>query len=224
MQIAELIMEFSYWAARELESLWALISARAEIVAALFTALAATAAWYAVRTTKRVAQGNLLARHVTDYASEEMADALQLLGNLLKKKAKQESIPHERDLTPEQRDAIAKEWKEVYEDDCRKPWSDASKINKARRRVAHYFGIALQLRKLGCIDNKFLREICPKDTLEMLYGIVEHFEKANAEFIGRSYCKDTRRAYDELLKYYDEETKNRCNKIRPKRKNSDSEK
>ncbi len=54
----------------------------------------------------------------------------------------------------------------------------AHEVDQARRKVKSYFQQALKLHQAGYADEKFVRELCSVDGVNILYDIVELLEFA----------------------------------------------
>ena len=124
-------------------------------VAALGSLLAALAAWLAVRETKRASEGQLFLSLFAEYECPEMLCALRMLRN-------------EAEKGP----GFAAEWMKALQASD----SVAQEVDRARRRVQHYFLGALRLHEARYASRRLLRSLCAVDGINILYDVVEPLE------------------------------------------------
>jgi hypothetical protein len=139
-------------------------------VAALGALVAALAAWMAVRETKRASEGQLFSSLFAEYGCLEMLDALRVLRNWMTEKG------------PD----FAAKWKMALQASD----SSAHEVDRARRRVQHYFVRALRLHEAGYASLKLLRSLCVVDGINILYDVVEPLEaELNEHYDHRAFSK-----------------------------------
>ena len=135
-----------------------------------FTAAAAAAvgAFLSARAVRLTSRGQLFSQLLAQYSSDEMNLALMKMGlfDSLRRKDKEEFFAKVKTTVSNRMDE--KSVKAI----------DPEGVNACRRRVSHYFQTILRLyENKQIIDKDFLQHICSFSGFELLYSVVEHFEK-----------------------------------------------
>lgn len=170
-----------------------------------FTAAIAAAfgAFLSARATRLAAQGQLFSQLLAQYSSDEMNLALMKMGwfNNLRKKNQKEFLAKIKTTVSNRMDE-----KSVKA-------TDPEGVNACRRRVSHFFRTVLSLyENKRTIDKKFFQHICQKlSGFELLYAVVEHFEKE----INPNYDRDS---FTRLLHLSGRDDIQELEKLRPPKK------
>jgi len=91
--------------------------------------------------------------------------------------------------------------------------AQAREIDKRRRRVTHHFTIPLQMKRVGLINEKVLKEMCLQDSLKIMFAINEWLERAKNP---TGYTNIARKEFDDLLKICcDQEYQDKYRRLRP---------
>ncbi len=189
---AEKILTGIWEALPVLSVLFAGVAAVAACLAARATKRAAEATEKTTAATKKVVQGRLFVELLRDYSSEDMRQALQLLSDPMETRIKDEKLWSANWLPKwlTQRKYVHTRGDYI---------THAKQVDRARRRVSHYFQNALQFYlKNEIIDQHSLRTICTLDGIRLFYGIVEWLEQA----INPKYDYE---AFDRLLEFCDKD-------------------
>jgi hypothetical protein len=128
-----------------------------EGLVALLAAAAAVGAWAAAWTTKRATEGHLLLSLLSDYASDDMDQALRIL----------------------------RFWREQHGDEFSSDWEllfaradeEAVAVDRARRRVTAYFQGVDELRQNGLISQATARAAADKAGLAVLINVCAPLER-----------------------------------------------
>jgi len=127
--------------------------------AASGTLRSAEAAEKAVKAQLQAVEAQLLLIFFTDYSSPDMSEALRLL----------------KHWKEEEGDGFAKKWLKKFNEEKEKD-GEAHKVDRARRKVAHYFWNALRLHESGYVGKDFFCTVASADGIRIFYDIVEPLE------------------------------------------------
>lgn len=157
----------------------AIIAFVASLMAVGATSLAAIAAWWAARNTRKAAEGSLFSELIHRYDLEEMHEALKDIWNWGEPHLKGGKLEDEAKMIAESRNSNKK----------------AGKIDQARRRVTHYYLNVLQLKRLRYIIKDVAVWIFEEIGVNIL-NVLEPLEKA----LIRDKNKDNQPKIDEEIK------------------------
>lgn len=140
------------------------------VVSALAAIGTCVAAYFAKRSadaTKATAQGQLFYELLRRYSSNDMHDALRLIGEMAEFRAQDEQK--------------FQEGLSLYRKNLgfhQRKWQPTD-IDHARRPVSHFFLTALELYEHGrSLDEDLLKAICRLDGFSLLYHVIEWLELA----------------------------------------------
>lgn len=142
----------------------AMASAIIAAVSAIFTGVAATAAWRSVRTARRAAEGGTCLRLFEKYESDRMLWALRTLRT---------SKPSDVDVTQ-----WAAQWvTEMHKKEPERPqW--AKDVDLARREVTGYFFWLARLYEGGLVTPSLLRTAGYIAGINLFYDVCQPLERA----------------------------------------------
>ena len=172
------------------------VSASGAFLAAIFTAVAAFAAWSSVKATKRTHEATLYTQYMQQYASEQMLFALRTL----------------RDWKDRYNVKFVEEYKKAIDNQNSPNFSDAYEVDKARRYVKNFYMSALQLFECDYVKRQFIENVTATDGIYILYEHVERLEEALQEDYKREPFKKLKEIHpDKRTK----EEKEKARKIAP---------
>lgn len=154
------------------------------IFAAVMSAIASGAAWYAAVQSRTYSLGQVLSQLISDYGSTEMLNSLMLLREW--KKNNGDDFAKILAINGHGKDGLSK-----YE----------RKVNESRRRVFTFYETVrvLEKRKIITYEDDII-EIIGRYAVRIFFEIVEPIEYEMAEIEGRKYWKEP---FNKFREWYD---------------------